>query len=67
MPRLRFASGPLPDQAPEAPAPAPRRPGPEASREAARLAAGIADENLRETVEKAIAFSLAGAPSDRLV
>jgi len=65
--RIRFAPGPVPVQGPSETAPPPLRPGPEHAREAARLAAGIEAENLRESVEKAIAFSLARAASDRPV
>jgi len=65
--RLRFAPGPLPERAPPSRPPAPARPAVEHADEAARLAAGIEDEDLRETVEKAIAFSLGRPPSDRPV
>jgi hypothetical protein len=65
--RLRFAPGPLPEQAPAPPPSPPQGPSPEHVGEAGRLAAEIGDENVRETVEKAIAFSLARAPSDRPV
>jgi hypothetical protein len=66
--RLRFAPGPLPEAAPEADG-ATRRPPPEPTLEHARaaheLAAGIASENLRKTVEKAVRMSLASAADDR--
>ena len=65
--RVRFAPGPLPSQAPVPDLQPPPRPGAGERREAARLAAGIRDETLRESVEKAIALSLARAPSDRPV
>jgi len=64
---LRFAPGPLPTQAPAEPSREVVRPRPEEIRAAAELAAPIADENLRESVEKAVAFSLARAREDRLV
>ena len=66
--RLRFAPGPLPEAAPETEG-ATRRPPPEPTLEHARaaheLAAGIASENLRKTVEKAVRMSLASAADDR--
>jgi hypothetical protein len=66
--RLRFAPGPLPEPAPEREG-ATRRPPPEPTLEHARtaheLAAGIASENLRKTVEKAVRMSLASAADDR--
>lgn len=65
-PRLRFQPGPLPDPAP-APAPAPPEPTPEQARDAAGLAASIADPDLRESVAKAIRAALARAPGDRPV
>jgi hypothetical protein len=64
-PRLRFVPGPLPDEAPpDAPA-APLEATPEQSREAAEMAAGIADPRLRESVLKAIKAALARPPDDR--
>ena len=66
-PRLRFTPGPLPDAAPE-PLPEPRvEASPEHAREAAALTAGIEDQNLRESVAKAIKAALARAPDDRSV
>lgn len=66
--RLRFAPGPLPEASPETGEPT-RRPPPEPTLEHARaaheLAAGIASENLRKTVEKAARMSLASAADDR--
>ncbi|HEY7420634.1 MAG TPA: DUF721 domain-containing protein [Gaiellaceae bacterium] len=66
-PRLRFMPGPLPDTASEPPAAPPVEASPEQAREAAELAAGIADPNLRESVAKAIKAALARAPNDRSV
>jgi hypothetical protein len=67
-PRLRFAPGSLPE-APPAVEEKPRRPPPEPTlahaRAAHELAAGIASENLRKTVEKAARMSLARAADDR--
>jgi hypothetical protein len=66
-PRLRFVPGPLPDIAPgEAPA-ASLEATPEQAKEAAALAAGIEDRNLRESVAKAIKAALARASHDRSV
>ena len=65
--RIRFAPGPLPGPA-EEPAPrrgAPPQPLPEHLERAAAIAAGIEDEELRETVARAVAASLAREPSDR--
>jgi hypothetical protein len=66
-PRLRFTPGPLPDTAPEPPAAPSVEASPEQAREAAELAAGIVDPNLRESVAKAIKAALARAPNDRSV
>ena len=66
-PRLRFVPGPLPDTVPEG-SPEPRvEATAEQAREAAELAAGIEDPNLREYVAKAIKAALARAPADRSV
>ncbi|HET8752130.1 MAG TPA: DciA family protein [Gaiellaceae bacterium] len=66
-PRLRFVPGPLPEPTREGA----RRPTPEATpeqaREAAALTAGIDDQNLRESVAKAIKAALAQALDDRSV
>ena len=67
VPGVRFAPGPLPRAAaPEAPATV-VFPGPAEEREAAALAARIEDENLRETVQKAISLGLARGAVDRPV
>jgi hypothetical protein len=66
-PRLRFVSGPLPDTSPETSPPPPPEATPEQAREAAALTAGIEDQNLRESVAKAIKSALARAPDDRSV
>jgi hypothetical protein len=65
--RIRFAPGPLPGLPEE---PAPRRPAapkplPQHLDRAAEITAGIEDEELRETVARAVAASLAQEPSDR--
>ncbi|HSB37799.1 MAG TPA: DUF721 domain-containing protein [Gaiellaceae bacterium] len=68
--RLRFAPGPLPELGAED-AEASRRPVPEPTLDDARaaheLAAPIASEELRKTVEKAARMSLAAAADDRSV
>jgi hypothetical protein len=66
-PRLRFTPGPLPETASGPPPPAPPEASPEQDREAAALAAGIVDPDLRESVAKAIKAALARAPDDRSV
>jgi hypothetical protein len=66
--RIRFAPGPLPGLA-EEPAPpraAAPQPLPEHLERAAEITAGIEDEELRETVSRAVAASLAREPSDRV-
>jgi hypothetical protein len=66
-PRLRFVPGALPDATPEPPL----SPRPEASleqaREAAEIAAGIEDRNLRESVAKVIKAALVRTSNDRSV
>jgi hypothetical protein len=66
-PRLRFLPGPLPEGVRSVPPPPPIETTPEQRREAASMAAGIADPNLRECVTKAIKAALARAPDDRSV
>ena len=64
---LRFAPGPIPEPEPEAAERhAPTRPqvGSEHRAEAAAIAAGIEDEELREYVARAAAASLARAPEE---
>jgi hypothetical protein len=67
---LRFAPGKLPEPSPETPG-GPREqvpePSPEHVAEAAKLAAEIEDENLREVVAKTAAMSLARAADGRFV
>ena len=66
-PRLRFIPGPLPETGP---GPAPPR-APEATadqaREAAALASGIEDQQLRDSVAKVIKVALARASDDRSI
>lgn len=58
--RVKFAPGPLPEPSPEAVSGRPV-PTPEDTVLAARLASPIEQENLRETVQKAISLALARA------
>lgn len=63
--KVRFSPGPLAGgDEPAAPIPV-SEPSPEQVREASALAAGIEDEKLRESVERAASLSLARGPSDR--
>ena len=57
--KLRFAPGPLPEPDPEEHAEAALEPTPEEGELAAAIASSIEDENLRESVQKAVSFSLA--------
>ena len=68
--KLRFAPGPLP----EPPLPddseersAPPAPSPETRAEADRIAASVADEELRELIARAAAASLSQSPGDRSI
>ena len=67
VPRVRFAPGPLPEQPEPRTAAEPISPTAAHKRAAAEIASGITDENLRESVQKAVSFSLARPPSDRPV
>ena len=62
--KVRFAPGPLPADTEQASVREPVLPTEEHRRAAAEIAAGISDENLRESVQKAVSFSLAKPPSD---
>ena len=66
VPKLRFAPGPLPEPVEERVSDV-ARPTPAEQERARELAAGIEDENLRESVQKAVSFSLARERRDRLV
>jgi hypothetical protein len=66
-PRLKFTPGPLPDTAPETAPSSPLEVSPEHAREAADLTAGIEDQDLRESVAKAIKAGLARTPDNRSV
>lgn len=66
-PRLRFTPGPLPDTTSEDVSPPAVEVSAEHAREAAEIAAGIEDPDLRESVAKAIKVGLARASADRSV
>ncbi len=64
---LRFATGHLPEslgEEPREPCADTREPTPEALQQAAEVAAGIEDDELRERVRRAAALSLSMPPSD---
>jgi hypothetical protein len=63
--KLRFAPGPLPSAEAAPPANGGVRPTPDDMRRAAEIAAPIADENLRESVQKAVSLGLARSAVDR--
>jgi hypothetical protein len=64
--KVRFVPGPLPgrEDEPETFTPGPE-PSPAQSREAAEIAAGIEDEKLRESIERAVSLGLARDRVDR--
>jgi len=62
--KLRFAPGPLPQPTPEETLWEAPEPTPEQHARAAEIAAAISDENLRESVEKAVRMSLARGTAD---
>jgi hypothetical protein len=64
VPKVRFAPGPLPEPGVREPPPAVARASVEHQLAAAEIAAPIADENLRKSVEKAVSLGLARASSD---
>jgi hypothetical protein len=66
-PKVKFAPGPLPSPEPPERDRARVVPGPQDEERAAALAAAIEDTELRESVKRAIAFSLAAVPRDRSV
>jgi hypothetical protein len=66
-PRLKFTPGPLPDTTPEPSSARPLEVSPEHAREAANLTAEIEDQNLRESVAKAIRTALARTSDNRSV
>jgi hypothetical protein len=62
--KLRFAAGPLPEADEEAAVPAPVETTPEDEERARAIASSISDQNLRESVQKAVSLSLARGRSD---
>jgi len=64
VPRVRFAPGPLPRQEPERAAPSMPAPTREQEQRAFAITAAITDENLRESVQKAVLLSLVRGPRD---
>lgn len=64
VPGIRFAPGPLPERGGDAPTPPPGPSLGDAER-ARSIAAEVGDENLRETVQKAVSLGLAKARLDR--
>jgi hypothetical protein len=63
VPAVRFAPGPLPEADPE-PQAARLEVAPEDAERARAIASSITDENLRESVQKAVSFGLAKGRSD---
>ena len=63
--RVRFAAGPLPEQAAPALETGPLQPTAREQAAAAEIASSIEAENLRETVQKAVSFGLARDRSAR--
>jgi hypothetical protein len=63
--RVRFQPGPLPSAAAVTTADGAREPTPADRRRAAEIAAPIEDENLRQTVQKAVSLALARGAVDR--
>jgi hypothetical protein len=62
--KLRFAAGPLPEADEEARVSNPVEPSPEDEERARAIASAITDENLRESVQKAVSLSLARGRAD---
>jgi hypothetical protein len=62
--KLRFTAGPLPEADEEAAVAAPVETTPEDEERARAIASSISDQNLRESVQKAVSLSLARGRSD---
>jgi hypothetical protein len=62
--KLRFAAGPLPAADEDAHVSSPVEPSPEDEERARAIASAITDENLRESVQKAVSLSLARGRAD---
>jgi hypothetical protein len=67
VPKVRFAPGPLPAEPPAERPPDVVAPTPAEQGRARALAAGIEDEKLRESVQKAVSLGLARERRDRSV
>jgi hypothetical protein len=65
--KVRFAPGPLPSEGSIGPCRPALQPTVEQEREAREIVAGIEDEKLRESVQKAVSLSLARDTGDRPV
>ena len=66
VPAVRFAPGPLPEADPE-PVESRLEVAPEDAERARAIASSISDENLRESVQKAVSLALARGRSDPAV
>ncbi len=66
VPGVRFAPGPLPEPAAE-PVENPVEVSPEDDERARAIASSISDENLRESVQKAVSLSLARGRGNRRI
>lgn len=62
--KVRFAAGPLPETDADEPAATPVETSPEDEERARAIASSITDENLRESVQKAVSLSLARGRED---
>ena len=67
VPAVRFAPGPLPEQAAGTTPPPALEPAPEDVEQARALTASIDDEELRKSVQRAVSLHLARERSDRPV
>jgi hypothetical protein len=65
--KLRFAAGPLPEADEEVAVSTPLETTPEDEERARAIASSISDENLRESVQKAVSLSLARGRSDTAI
>ena len=65
LPAIRFAPGPLPEPAPETVAEAPFVPAADDVERARALASAITDDELRESVQRAVSLHFARERSDR--
>jgi hypothetical protein len=65
VPAIRFTPGPIPQAEREEAPPPPLAPTAEQERQAASIAASIEREDVRESVQKALLFSLARTAAER--